>query len=162
MEGYRAERISGALREELDELIGYEMSDPRVAGVTITEVVLSPDGKKAQIRISVQGPNKTKEDAVAALENARGFLKRELTRRLNMFRVPEIHFESDVNAELAGRLDQLKRRMKRGRPRDVAVPDANALSEERKGCGPQRTGDNPGTLRAAPVLRDVPGEKSPQ
>lgn len=128
MEGYRAERISGALREELDELIGYEMSDPRVGSVTITEVVLSPDGKKAQIRISVPGSNKAKEDAVTALESARGFLKRELTKRLNMFRVPEIHFESDVNAELAGRLDQLKRRMRRGRPRDVAAADLREKS----------------------------------
>ena len=56
MEGHRAARISLALREELDELIGYEMSDPRVASVTITEVVLATDGKKAQVRISVPGP----------------------------------------------------------------------------------------------------------
>ena len=119
MEGHRAERISLALREELDELIGYEMSDPRVERVSLTEVVLSPDGKKAQVRISVPGNEKAKQDAVAALENARGFLKRELTKRLNMFRVPEIHFESDLNAELAGRLVQLRKRIKRGRPRDV-------------------------------------------
>ena len=126
MEGHRAERISGALREELDELIGYEMSDPRVEGVVITEVVLSPDGKKAQIRIAVggsgKGSDKVKQDAVLALESARGFLKRELTKRLNMFRVPEFHFESDLNAELAGRLDQLMKRIKRGRPRDVQNP----------------------------------------
>jgi ribosome-binding factor A len=121
MEGHRAQRISVALREELDELIGYEMSDPRVEGVVITEIVLASDGKKAQIRISVSGGDKAKKDAVEALENARGFLKRELTKRLKMYRVPEIHFESDVNAELAGRLDQLMKRIKRGRPRDVAA-----------------------------------------
>jgi ribosome-binding factor A len=120
MEGHRAERISIALREELEELIGYEMSDPRVQDVAITEVVLATDGKKAQIRISVPGTDKAKQDAVAALENARGFLKRELTKRLNMYRVPEIHFESDLNAELAGRMDQLMKRIKRGRPRDSA------------------------------------------
>jgi len=119
MEGHRAARISLALREELEELIGYEMSDPRVASVTITEVVLATDGKKAQVRISVPGSDKVKSEAVAALESARGFLKRELTKRLNMYRVPEIHFESDVNAELAGRLEKLRKRIKRGRPRDV-------------------------------------------
>ena len=120
MEGHRAARISLALREELDELIGYEMSDPRVASVTITEVVLATDGKKAQVRISVPGSDKVKSEAVAALESARGFLKRELTKRMNMYRVPEIHFESDVNAELAGRLEKLRKRIRRGRPRDIA------------------------------------------
>ena len=65
-------------------------------------------------------PDKAKTEAVAALESARGFLKRELTKRMNMYRVPEFHFESDVNAELAGRLEQLRKRIKRGRPRDVA------------------------------------------
>jgi ribosome-binding factor A len=119
MEGHRAERISLALREELDELIGYEMSDPRVQSVVITEVVLATDGKKAQIRVSVPGTDKAKQEAVAALENARGFLKRELTKRLNMYRVPEIHFENDLNAELAGRMEQIRKRIKRGRPRDV-------------------------------------------
>ena len=83
--------------------------------------MLASDGKKAQIRISIAGGDKAKKDAVEALENARGFLKRELTKRLKMYRVPEIHFESDVNAELAGRLDQLMKRIKRGRPRDVAA-----------------------------------------
>jgi len=123
MEGHRAARISLALREELEELIGYEMSDPRVASVTITEVVLATDGKKAQVRISVPGSDKVKSEAVAALESARGFLKRELTKRLNMYRVPEIHFESDVNAELAGRLEKLRKRIKRGRPRDVVLAE---------------------------------------
>jgi ribosome-binding factor A len=130
MEGHRAARISLALREELDELIAYEMSDPRVANVTITEVILATDGKKAQVRISVPGSDKNKADAVAALESARGFLKRELTQRINMYRVPEIHFESDVNAELVGRLEKLHKRIKRGRPRDVAPqPDQPATEK---------------------------------
>lgn len=118
MEGHRAERISEALRSELDELISYEMSDPRVETVGVTEVVLSPDGKKAVIRIAVQGGDKEKKDAVAALEHAKNFLKTELVRRLHMYRVPDLRFESDVNAETGGKLDFLLRRIKRGRPRD--------------------------------------------
>ncbi len=118
MEGHRAERISLALREELDELIGYEMSDPRVQGVAVSEVVLSSDGKKAIVRVAVRSDLKAQQDAVAALEHAKNFLKSELLQRLQMFRVPELRFEVDVKADQGGKLDFLLRRIKRGRPRD--------------------------------------------
>lgn len=119
MEGHRAERIILALREELDELIGYEMSDPRVEGVTVSEVVLSQDGKKAVIRVAIPGASEQKQkQAVDALEHARGFLKSELTQRLHLFRIPDMKFEADVNASVGGKLDFLIRRIKRGRPRD--------------------------------------------
>ena len=118
MEGHRAERISLALQEELDELIGYEMSDPRVEGVTVSEVVLSSDGKKAIVRIACRKDEKAQMDAVAALEHAKNFLKSELVQRLQMFRVPDMRFEVDVEAPTGGKLDFLLRRIKRGRPRD--------------------------------------------
>jgi len=121
MEGHRAERITEALRGELDELIGYEMSDPRVEGVTVTEVVLSPDGKKAVVRIAVQSGNKGEKEqqaAVEALEHAKNFLKSELLQRLQKYRIPDLRFEADVKANVGGKLDFLMRRIKRGRPRD--------------------------------------------
>ena len=43
MEGHRAERVTEAIREELGEIIGYEMSDPRIGSATVTEVHVSPD-----------------------------------------------------------------------------------------------------------------------
>jgi ribosome-binding factor A len=119
MEGHRAARIIEALREELDELIGYEMSDPRVEGVTVSEVVLSPDGKKSVIRISVPGGNAdSQKAAVEALDHARNFIKRELVERLQLFRVPELKFEADLQAGVGNKLDVIMRRIKRGRPRD--------------------------------------------
>ncbi len=119
MEGHRAQRVIEALREELDELIGYEMADPRVEGVGVTEVVLSPDSKKAVVRVSVPGNDERRHKAaVDALEHARSFLKTELYQRLQMFRVPELKFETDLNAATGGKVDFLLRRIKRGRPRD--------------------------------------------
>jgi ribosome-binding factor A len=55
---------------------------------------------------------------IDALEGARYFLRRELARRLNLFRVPELHFEADVTRAASGRMDQLLKRVRRGRPRD--------------------------------------------
>jgi len=118
-QSHRNERIAEALREELSELIGYEMSDPRVVNVVVTDVQTSPDKRHAHVHIGLTGESDSAE-AVLALENARGFLRRELARRLDMYRVPDLHFQVDVSAELGGRLEQLLKRMKKGRPRDSA------------------------------------------
>mgnify|MGYP003557320637 CR=1 FL=1 len=143
MEGHRAERISEALREELDELIGYEMSDPRVESVTVSEVVLSPDARKAQVRLKIPGDDQRQRDAINALEHARNFLRTELSHRLHMYRLPDLRFEADASAGVGGRIDFLMRRIKRGRPRDAE-------------------GGRPHNPEGTPAAGPASGEKKPQ
>lgn len=100
-------------------MIGYEMSDPRVQDIEVIEVILSPDGRKAQVRLSVPGGELKQKEALEAIEHARGFLKRELNIRLQMFRIPEMRFGAEGLPENGSRLDFLFRRVKRGRPRDA-------------------------------------------
>jgi ribosome-binding factor A len=115
---YRTERISEAIREELTELIEYEMADPRVLNVAVTAVYISPDKRKAVVRIAVHdGPP---APALEALEHGKSFLKSQLGLRLKMFRIPELYFEADQTAMLAGRLDHILKRIRKGRPRDAA------------------------------------------
>jgi ribosome-binding factor A len=114
---HRTERISEALREELSELISYELSDPRVSSTTVTSLDVSPDKRHALVRIRVDEGVDAKQ-ALAALEHAAPFLRREVARRLELFRVPELHFESDIASELGPRVDHLLKRIKKGRPRE--------------------------------------------
>lgn len=114
---HRTERISEALREELSELIGYEMSDPRVGSVVVTEVHISPDKRHAHVQIGVPGDSSAK-DALKALDGAKQFLRRELAKRLEVYRIPELHFQADLLAESSGRMEHLLKRMKKGRPRE--------------------------------------------
>lgn len=118
MDPHRIERVTEALREELDELIEYEMSDPRVSGITVTEVLVSPDRKRAQVRLAMPPDEKQRKAALEALEHAKGFLKRELTLRLQMFKSPDLYFEPDVAEGLTTRMEHLLKRVKRGRPRE--------------------------------------------
>jgi len=117
MTDYRTERISEALREELSELVGYELTDPRVALASVTEVQVSPDKKHAFVRVSIP-PDGDKKTTLAALEHAGNFLRKELALRLGLFRVPELHFETDIATDLGGRMEQLLKRVKKGRPRE--------------------------------------------
>lgn len=120
MDSHRNERVSEALREELGELIAYELSDPRIGDATVTEVLLSPDMRHAQVRLHL-GSGAGEQETIRALDGARHFLRRQLAKRLSLFRVPELHFESDVSAS-AERLGRLLKRMRRGRPRDENQP----------------------------------------
>jgi ribosome-binding factor A len=114
---HRTERISEALREELSELISYELSDPRIGFATVTAVEVSPDKRHAFVRIGVPEGSDS-EQAIAALEHARQFLRHQLAARLEIFRIPELHFEADVATQLGGRMDQILKRIKKGRPRE--------------------------------------------
>lgn len=116
MDTHRAERVSEALREELGEMIAYELSDPRIGDASVTEVLVSPDMKHAQVRLHLG--DQEAQQTIQALGKARHFLRRQLAERLNLYRVPELHFESDVSPGLNGRVEHLLKRVRRGRPRE--------------------------------------------
>ncbi len=118
MDNHRAGRVSEALREELGEMIAYELSDPRIGEAVVTEVLVSPDMRHAQVRLHMSTDVDTQKGTIAALEGARGFLRHQLAERLNLFRIPELHFEADVKLAVNARMDQLMKRVRRGRPRD--------------------------------------------
>jgi ribosome-binding factor A len=120
MDQHRAERVSEALREELGEMISYELSDPRIGEAVVTEVLVSPDKKHAQVRLHMDKDPAAQQQTILALEGARHFLKREIALRLNLFRIPELHFEADVKLATTGRMSQLLKRVRRGRPKDEA------------------------------------------
>jgi len=111
----RTLRVSETVREELAELIAFELEDPRLAAVNVSEVHVSPDAKYARVKVSVQGGDRERAEAIAALEHARHYLRHELAFRLTLRHVPELHFEPDRNAGADSRIDFLIRRAKRSR-----------------------------------------------
>ncbi len=117
MDPYRHERISASIREELDELIAYEMSDPRVGDATVTEILISPDYRKAVVRLALKGTAKEQADTVEALNHAKAFLKHELTERLQLFKTPDLYFEAALAADLAAKAVKILKRIEKGRPR---------------------------------------------
>ena len=118
MDNHRAERVSEALREELGEMIAYELSDPRIADATVTEVLVSPDMRHAQVRLHMTPDLKQQQATLAALEGARHLLRRQLAERLTIFRIPELHFEADITQSTTSRMEHLLKRVRKGRPRE--------------------------------------------
>jgi len=113
MDTRRAERLSEALREELAELIEYELQDPRLAGITVTEARLVPDGRHLLVTVALKGNAAENQLAMEALTHAAGYLRRVVAVRLRLFRAPEIHFQA---ADPAGdRIGELLDRIRKNR-----------------------------------------------
>lgn len=122
MDPHRAERVSESIREELDELIGYEMSDPRVGVASVAEVYLSPDFRRAHIRLALNGTPEEQTATLEALAHAKQFLRHQLAERLQLHHTPELHFEAALPAALGAKVPQILKRVRRGRPRAEKNP----------------------------------------
>lgn len=122
MDERRTLRVSEAIREELTEIIGFEMEDPRIHEVDVSEVHVSPDSRHATVKIASRGDERQQNQSLAALEHAAGFLRRELAFRLQLRHVPELHFERDKNPDADSRIDFLLRRAKKSKARDEKQP----------------------------------------
>src|SRR5262245_27250608 len=122
MDQRRIERVSEALREELIELIGFEMSDPRLLAAEVNHVNLSPDGRHAHVLVGLIGDERARREALAGLEHARHYLRHELARRLSLRRVPELHFEADAGAGSEERIKTLLNRARKTRGHDEKLP----------------------------------------
>lgn len=122
MDERRTLRVSEAVREELAELIGFELDDPRVAEVAVTEAHVSPDGRYAHLKVAAGGDERRQREALAALDHARHYLRHELATRLSLRRVPELHFELDRHPDADNRLEILLRRAKKTRSRVEKQP----------------------------------------
>ncbi len=109
MPSRRLEQVADLLQEELGHLLEREVKDPGVGFVTLTGVELSPDLRHARVYFSVLGDEEAVQESQAALGRAAGFLRHELSRRLSLRQVPELHFVLDRSSERAQRISNLLR-----------------------------------------------------
>ena len=122
MDPHRALRVAESIREELEELIGCELSDPRIGIANVVEVHLSPDFRHAHVRLALGGNDTEKTSSLEAVAHAKQFLRHQLTERLQLHHTPDLHFEAALGAGLAAKVPQVLKRIKRGRPRDEKNP----------------------------------------
>ena len=95
----RIDRISEEVRREVDAIIRDELHDPRISGTfSVTRADVTGDLRYAKIYISVLEDDK-RDDLMAALKNAKGYIRRSLSKRMIIRYTPELTFVSDKNIE---------------------------------------------------------------
>jgi ribosome-binding factor A len=107
MESRRTERVSAQIHHAVAALLVRGIKDPRVTGVTITGVDVSPDLRHALVYYRVLGGRADRERAQAGLERAGGFIKSTVGRELGLRYTPELRFAFDPTPERVERLSQL-------------------------------------------------------
>lgn len=105
----RVLRINAQVQRELTELIRDELSDPRVAGVTVTEADVSPDLRQCKVTVSVLGSDEQLAEAIKGLNHAAGKLRHGLGQRLSLRLIPNLRFVADVALREGDRIGAMLR-----------------------------------------------------
>ena len=103
----RPERLAEALREQITEVVGYEMDDPRLLGVTVTDVVVSDNLRDAKVFVLVEGEEQEIKEALKALQHAASFVRQQVAFSLDLNHAPHLNFMRDTVEENAARVEAL-------------------------------------------------------
>lgn len=103
----KQERMNDRIRLILSELLLAEVKDPRLTGVTVTDVELDRELQFARIYVNALGAEEREAEVMAGLESAKGFLRREVGARVRLRRTPELRFLWDRSLAYADRVSRL-------------------------------------------------------
>jgi ribosome-binding factor A len=105
----RMRRVNEAVREVLSMAINSDLKDPRIGFVTVTAVDTSPDLRHAHVYVSVLGDDEQREDTLAGLKSAHGFLQSRVAAELRLKHTPQLDFRYDDSFVRAERIARLLR-----------------------------------------------------
>ncbi len=103
----RLQRISDRLREELSEMLIQDISDPRLSGISVTEVKVDRELAFADIYISAFEGSERAKEVLEGLQHAQGFIRRELSQRVELRTFPRLRFHWDPTYERAEHIERL-------------------------------------------------------
>lgn len=103
----KQERIAGIIRKEISELIQFQLKDPKIGFVTITDVNVTSDLSIAKIYVTFLGKEARNEAGLKALNRSKGFLRSELAKRLSIRKCPELIFLHDDALEKGNRIEKI-------------------------------------------------------
>ncbi len=104
----RADRVGGLMRETLADILQRDIKDPRLEMIIITAVQMSPDLKNARIYFSTSAGDKERRDAATkGFESASGYIKRRLSRELDLRYMPEIRFFHDDSFDYGAKIENM-------------------------------------------------------
>jgi ribosome-binding factor A len=133
-QGFRKDRLASEIVKETSKIILYELRDPRKGFVTVTRAKVSDDYRYAKIFVSIMGTPKEKKLTMGGLRHARGFVQKQLSRRIQMRSFPEINFELDDSIEkafeISNTIDKLARERKAREEKEKGAAEAPKGEEE--------------------------------
>ncbi len=128
---YHQDRVAETIREEIDAMILGDLSDPRISSAHVTQVLLNPGGKSAEVYVQVDGGAEAEVSTVEGLMAARGWIRVELKNRTGKRHVPDLQFHADRSERMVGRIDELlTRTRKRNKYAPAPAEEAPAVPSD--------------------------------
>lgn len=112
--GNRSHRVGDQILREISNLLLRKVKDPRLREVTLTDVRMTKDLKRAFVYYSLFGRDEQKEQAQAGFESAKGFIRKEIGERLHLRYVPDIQFRYDISLEYGQKMERLLEKLETG------------------------------------------------
>ena len=102
----RTQIVGDEMQKVISDIIQNKVKDPRIPMLTsVTGVKMSPDLAYATVYISVYGDDEAKKGCMDALKHAKGFIRTEMCKRINLRVAPELTFSLDTSLEDAARME---------------------------------------------------------
>lgn len=107
---FRMDRVGMELKREVNEILQKKVRDPRVQGVTITDVQMVGDLSSAKVFYTILSDLASdNKKAQEGLEKAKGTIKRELGKQLTLYKIPDLTFVKDQSIVYGNKIDQMLR-----------------------------------------------------
>lgn len=107
MSKIRQERTAEQIQVIVSELLLRETRDPRLYGITVTEVTIDRELQHANIFVNALGDDDRQKEVMAGLESASGFFRREVAQRIDLRSAPTLHFKWDPRLAYTEEVDSL-------------------------------------------------------
>lgn len=111
MSELRVRKIQEFIKQEVGSMLLRDLKDPRLGFITVTGVKLTGDLREATIYVSLFGKPEEKEASMAALNKAKGFIRKELGGRLRIYYTPTISFEEDTSLDYSMHIEGLLKKV---------------------------------------------------
>ena len=103
----RPQRLAESLKVEIAEVVGFELEDPRIDMVTVTDVEVADDLRDAKVYVVVPGSEADINKALKTLQHAATFVRQQVAMNLDMRHAPHVHFVRDTAEENAARVSEI-------------------------------------------------------
>lgn len=107
----KAEKIAGIIQKNISEIIQFDLKDPKIGFITITDVTVTNDLSIAKVYVSFLGQKAREEAGMKAIERSKGFIRSHLAKRLSMRKVPELIFLVDKSLEKGNHIEEIIRKI---------------------------------------------------
>lgn len=126
----KQDRMGERIQEILSELLLREVSDPRLKNITVTDVRIDNELMFANVYINALGDETRQPQVLAGLERAKGFLRREVAKRVRVRNAPELRFHWDTTLERGERINRILSKLDIPPAPPEPVQDLNADDDE--------------------------------